>query len=51
MLDDSQVLCLAEELLVWIYARPEHLRTLLRSHLTHLLSHLVGSWKGRGMNQ
>lgn len=41
MLNDGQVLRLAEELLVWVDAGAEHLLTLLGTHLAHLLSHLV----------
>lgn len=48
VLNDSQILRLTEKLLVWIDAGPKHLRTLLRAHLTHLLSHLVGSWQIQG---
>lgn len=45
--NDGQVLYLTLELLVRVHARAEHLR-LLRSHLTHLLRHLVGSYRRDG---
>lgn len=44
MLNDSEVLHLAEELLVRVDTRAEHL-LLCRAHLAHLLSHLVGSYE------
>lgn len=45
MLNDSEVLNLAEKLLVRVDARTEHL-LLLGPHLAHLLRHLVGSLEG-----
>lgn len=42
MFDDGQILGFTLELLVGIHTRAKHLG-LLRSHLAHLLLHLVGS--------
>lgn len=41
VLNDSEVLRLAEELLVWVDTGAEHLLALLGTHLAHLLGHLV----------
>lgn len=45
VLNDGQIFRLAKKLLVRVDARPEHLRSLLRAHLAHLLGHLVGRWR------
>lgn len=44
VLNDGEVLHLAEELLVRVDTRAEHL-LLCRAHLAHLLCHLVGSYE------